>query len=137
MSGPVRHPLQPQVDRLVDLGYPALAGLDEAAFRGRLAPLLALELPEPVAVPSPPPAEDGHLRHVVVVDRTLVPPESTVPLLRLPGSAKPGIVDRHHPEGGLDAYLPLPELDLPPSGVYLLADVDRGEEFCGVPPSRP
>ncbi|WP_104105304.1 DUF5701 family protein [Nocardioides sp. 616] len=135
MSGPVPHPLQPQVDRLVELGYPALAGLDETAFRARLAPLLALELPQSAGVPADP-LEAGRVPYVVVVDRTLVAPEQTVPLLRLPGSSRPGTVDRHHPQGGLEAYLPLSELDVPAGGSYLLVDVDRGEKFCGVAPEQ-
>ena len=84
--------LQAQTDRLVDLGYPGLAGLDEAAFRDRVAPL-ASALPR--AAPAPAPGA-GHVPFVLVVTRDLVRPEATVPLLRLAGGAKPGVVDRNH-----------------------------------------
>jgi hypothetical protein len=120
--------LQAQTDRLVDLGYPALAGLDEAAFRDRVAPL-ASALPR---VDAPAPEEPGTLPFVLVVTRDLVRPEATVPLLRLAGGAKPGVVDRNHGEDGLAAYHPLPELEVPAASAYLLVGVERGEEFCGV-----
>lgn len=75
--------------------------------------------------------------YAVVVTGDVVAPEETVPLLRLhtpsgPGS-KPGIVDRNHGEGGLAAYRSIPSCT-PPATAYLLVDVERGEEFCGVTP---
>ena len=45
--------------------------------------------------------------------RDLIPPEPRVPLLRLAGGRKPGIVDRNHGEEGLAPYHPLPELGVP------------------------
>jgi len=115
-----------QLDRLVDLGYPALAGLDESAFRDLLAPL------EPAA---PGGTEDpGRVPFVLVVTRKLVDPYATVPLLTLAGGHKPGVVDRNHGEGDLASYHPLPELGVPDAPAYLLLDVERGEEFCGVRP---
>jgi hypothetical protein len=115
-----------QLDRLVELGYPGLAGLDEPAFRDLLAPL------EPLA-PSAPDAA-GRVPFVVVVTRKLVDPCATVPLLRLAGGGRPGVVDRNHADGDLATYHPLPELGVPDTGAYLLLDVERGEEFCGVRP---
>ena len=121
--------LETQLDRLVELGYPALAGQDEAAFRAVVEPLrgLAAALPETVAAA-------GRTPFVLVVTRDLVKPEDTVPLLRLVGSSKPGRVDRNHADGDLATYHPLPELAVPRAPAYLLVDVDRGEEFCGVRP---
>jgi hypothetical protein len=118
-----------QLDRLVDLGYPALAGLDEPGFRDLLAPLRPLvpEVPEGSHEP-------GRAPFVVVVTRKLVDPYATVPLLRLAGGARPGVVDRNHGPGDLGTYHPLPELDVPAEPAYLLLDVERGEEFCGVRP---
>ena len=66
--------------------------------------------------------------------RDVVRPEDTVPLLTLDGGSRPGRVDRNHGEGDLATYHPLPELDVPTGPAYLLLDVDRGEEFCGVRP---
>ena len=74
-----------------------------------------------------------------MVTREIVPPESTVPLLRLwgprgPGS-KPGRVDRNHGEGDLANYHPIEGCE-PPGAAYLLVDVERGEEFCNVRPEE-
>jgi len=127
-----------QIDRLVELGYPGLAGRSETAFRALLAPLadVAAELP----------TEDrpGHVAYAVVVTRTLVDPYDAVPLLRLVGKrgltgkrgpvGGPGVVDRNHADGDLATYHPLPELGVPAAPAYLLVDVERGEEFCGVRP---
>ncbi len=123
-----------QVDRLLALGYPALAGFDEPAFLAHLNPLRALaedlrDLPEPAP---------GHAPLVLVVTRDLVDPHLTVPLLRLaPKGTKPGILDRNHGEEGLEPYRPIPQVELPGgSTAYLLLDVDRGEEFLGVRPEH-
>jgi len=116
-----------QVDRLVELGYPELSGLDEPSFR---------ELLEPLAGPATLVPEDD-VPFVVVVTRELVRPEDTVPLLRLVDGRKPGIVDRNHAEGDLATYHPLPELGLDglgPARAYLLTGIQRGEEFCNVRP---
>ena len=81
----------------------------------------------------------AHAAFVLVVTREIVPPESTVPLLRLwgprgPGS-KPGRVDRNHGEGDLADYHPIEGCE-PPGAAYLLVDVERGEEFCNVRPEE-
>jgi hypothetical protein len=130
--------LHAQTDRLVELGYPALAGLAEAAFRAVVAPLeAALPSALPAAAPPGPhgPPGTSTLPFVLVVTRDLVRPEATVPLLRLAGGAKPGVVDRNHGADGLAAYHPLPELEVPAASAYLLVGVERGEEFCGVRPA--
>jgi hypothetical protein len=123
-----------QVDRLVELGYPALAGTDEPGLRRRLAPLVELAggLADRQADVDP---ERAGADVVLVVTRDLVRPEDTVPLLRLLGSDRPGRVDRNHPPGDLATYDPLPELGVP-GAAYLLVGVERGEEFCGVRPEE-
>jgi hypothetical protein len=122
------HQFARQVDRLVELGYPDLSGLDESSFR---------ELLEPLEVPATKVAEQDDVPFVLVVTRELVRPEDSVPLLRLVGGSKPGVVDRNHVEGDLGTYRPLPELGLDGLGstkAYLLTGVQRGEEFCNVRP---
>lgn len=122
-----------QIDRLVELGYPALAGRSDREFRALLDPVAdaarGLDATDDAA---------GRAPYVVVVTRALVDPCATVPLLRLQGrrgpSSKPGVVDRNHAEGDLATYDPLPELGVPDAPAYLLVDVERGEQFCGVPP---
>ncbi len=123
-----------QVDTLLALGYPALAGLTDAELTARLAPLrdAADALPDVPAEDQP-----GRASVVLVVTRELVDPEATVPLLRLaPNGTTPGIVDRNHGEAGLEPYRPVEHVTLPDPGAYLLLDVDRGEEFRGVRPEE-
>jgi len=84
-------------------------------------------------------ASASHVPYVVVVTRDVVPPEETVPLLRLHTSKglgdRPGVIDRNHAEGDLAGYHPI-EVSTPPAKVYLLVDVERGEEFCNVRPEE-
>ena len=118
---------QQQVDQLITLGYPGLAGLSEPELRDRLEPLRsAAEELESAASPS-------RVPFVLVVTRDVVSPYDTVPLLRLAGSTKPGRVDRNHGEGDLDGYHPIEGCE-PPAAAYLLVGVERGEEFCNVRP---
>lgn len=126
-------PFQEQVDRLVTMGYPALAGMGEGEFRDELAPLVAVGERLDEAEPEDRP---GRTAYVLVVTRTLVDPAATVLLLRLVGGRAPGVVDRNHAPGDLATYDPLSELSLPGGRAYLLVDVDRGEEFCGVRPEE-
>jgi hypothetical protein len=117
-----------QVDRLIELGYPAIAGLAEDDFRTRLAPLA------PLAEQAEGAGGASRVPFVVVVTRKLVDPYATVPLLRLVNDRLPGVVDRNHAEGDLATYHPLAELAVPDAAAYLLVDAERGEEFCGVRP---
>ena len=117
-----------QVDRLVELGYPALAGLAEDDFRTRLAPLA------PLADQVEGAAGVGRVPFILVVTSQVVDPYATVPLLALVKGGRPGVVDRNHAEGDLKTYQPLPALGVPDTAAYLIVDVERGEEFCGVRP---
>jgi hypothetical protein len=126
--------LDRQVDTLLDLGYPALAGLAPAELTDRLAPLreVASSLAD-----VPEQDEPGHASLLLVVTRELVDPQLTVPLLRLaPRGTLAGVVDRNHGEAGLAPYRPIEQVSLPDTGAYLLLDVDRGEEFRGVRPEE-
>ena len=82
----------------------------------------------------------GHAPFVLVVSGGTVSDmavaEQQVPLLRLPGGSVPGVLDRNHGEQGLAPYRPIDEVGPPPAPVYALVDVERGEEFCGVPPQE-
>lgn len=126
--------LDRQVDTLLALGYPALAGITEADFTARLSPLREGAATLDALPETDPP---GRASLVLVVTRELVDPERTVPLLRLaPAGVKPGIVDRNHGEEGLAPYRPTEHVRLPDPAAYLLLDVDRGEEFRGVRPEE-
>ncbi|MEU7133582.1 DUF5701 family protein [Streptomyces sp. NPDC046261] len=120
-----------QVQTLVDLGYPALAGMTETAFRGVVEPLR-----EPVrarAATMEPPAE-GRVPFLLVVTRALVPLEESVPLTTLAGKSAPGVIERFYAPGELERFVSLEELALPDGEAYVAFDVDRGEEFCAVVP---
>ena len=127
--------LDRQVDTLLALGYPALAGLTDTELVDRLRPLrqVAATLPDQAEGDDRP----GHAALVLVVTRELADPELTVPTLRLaPRGTRPGIVDRNHGTQGLAPYRPIEEVRLPDAAAYLLLDVDRGEEFLGVRPEE-
>jgi uncharacterized protein DUF5701 len=118
---------QQQVDRLVTLDYPRLAGISEPDFRDRLEPLRT------AAEQITGDATTSTVPFVIVVTRDLVSPYDTVPLLHLAGSDRRGVVDRNHGEGDLASYHPIKGCE-PPAAAYLLRDVERGEEFCNVRP---
>jgi hypothetical protein len=112
--------LDRQVRNLIALGYPALAGMTEAAFLALFAPLRPAC--ERLGAEAP---------FVVVVTRDLVGPEAAMPLTALKGKA--GFID--FKPGGLETFLPLPELEVPVGPVYLLLDVDTGTETLNVTPN--
>lgn len=117
--------LEVQIDRLVELGYPALAEMSERAFRELLAPLRERA--------SGLPSLDEQ-RPLLVITRELIAPEPRVELLRLVGGKKPGVVDRNHDD--LSTFHPIEMLEVPAGPAYLLVGVERGEEFCGVRPEE-
>ncbi|MEU7931992.1 DUF5701 family protein [Micromonospora echinofusca] len=121
-----------QLDRLVELGYPALAELTEDAFRDLVAPLRAAAVAGSAGLPAP---TEGRVPFLLVVTRDLVPVEERVALTTLAGKRKPGIVDRHYAEGDLPKFDPIKELEVPAGPAYLLFDVDRGEETLNLAPA--
>ncbi|CUU53731.1 hypothetical protein Ga0074812_101229 [Parafrankia irregularis] len=132
-ADPLDQAFNRQVAGLVRLGYPALAGLEATDFEALCEPLRTVAH---AAMPGPyRPATRSWVPFVLVVSEELVRAEDIVPLLTLSGRADAGTVDRNHGEGGLAPYRPLPILNLPRSDVYLLTDVERGEEFRGIRPA--
>ncbi|WP_433388745.1 DUF5701 family protein [Micromonospora sp. KLBMP9576] len=121
-----------QLDRLVRLGYPALAGLTEAAFRDLVGPLRAAAVTGSAGLPAP---TEARVPFLLVITRDLVPVEQRVALTTLAGKRKPGVVDRHYPEGHLATFHPIKELEVPAGPAYLLFDVDRGEETLNLAPA--
>jgi hypothetical protein len=114
--------LDRQLDTLIAKGYPALAGLDEAAFAAhvdKLRPLL-----DDVSA-----SDDAALPFVLVVRHDLVP---TVPAVeRFEVQGKGGWTDM---QDEIADYVPIEGVDVPDSPVYLLADVSTGPETLGVTP---
>lgn len=121
-----------QLDRLVHLGYPSLAGLTEDAFRDLLAPLREAAVTGAAGRPE---STDGRVPFLLVTTRELVPVQERIALTTLAGKRKPGILDRNFPADDLPTFDPIKELEVPAGPAYLLFDVDRGEEYRNQPPS--
>ena len=124
--------LEEQLETYVGLGYPSLAGLSEDAFRELASAAIA-------AAGSAPDAGSGKagIAGLLVVTSALIAPEARVPLLRLPGSTKPGIVDKNHDSDarkGLGHYAPRPDVMVPDAPIYVALGIERGDEFRDVAP---
>lgn len=119
-----------QVERLIELEYPAMAELPPEGFRALTDPLrdLALKVGG-LAEPG-----EGRLPFVLVVTRQVVPIERMMPRLTVYRKTKPGFVDRSFEPGSLERFVATEETALPDRPVYLLVDAERGEEFCGAVP---
>ena len=107
--------LDTQVDRVVALGWPALAGLSEAAFRRRLAPVAAS-------------GADG----VLVVTRRLVDPHAAIAATELRGRA--GFTSMDQAE--LAAFRPTEHAVVPDVDAYVLLDVDPEPGTLDLPPQE-
>ncbi|MEX0659009.1 MAG: DUF5701 family protein [Egibacteraceae bacterium] len=118
---------------LVEHGLPNLVGLADDAFTEAVETLRPAlrdcmsDDPTQGRAPFVLVASGGPVTDMAAV-------EQQVPLLRLAGGSVPGVLDRNHGEQGLAPYRPIDEVGSPPAPVYALVDVDRGEEFRGVPP---
>jgi hypothetical protein len=111
--------LDRQVDRLVELGYPDLAGLSEKAFRALAEPLRRLV-----------PGSDGPVPFLLVVRSSLVPTVAAVERWTVAGKA--GWTDMGDE---LTGFRPTVEVDVPDADVYLLTGVSTGPDTLGVTPA--
>lgn len=128
--------LEQQLDTYVDLGYPELAGLTEDAFREAASAAMSAA-PDRVSEAKASAADGPGLRALLVVTSALISPEARVPLLRLPGSQRPGIVDKNHDSDarrGLSHYVPREGADVPDEPFYIVLGIERGDEFRDVAP---
>lgn len=107
--------LSDQVDHLVALGWPELAGMSADDFRARLAPVVALAAPG-----------------VLVTTRRLVDPHAAIGAVELDG--RPGFTSMDVAE--LAAFVPLTALDLPDGDAYVLLDPSPGPDTLDVPPEQ-
>jgi hypothetical protein len=116
-----------QADTLVELGYPALAGMALPDFR---AAIDALGGPLERAVVAPPDARGPGAAFVLVVNRSLVPATKRVSLLSLGG--RPGTLSRHFAD--VDTFQA--QVEVPAAPVYAVVSVERGDEFLDARPSE-
>jgi hypothetical protein len=109
--------LDRQVERLVELGYPRLAGLSEAEFAALVEPLRERvgDLPE----------SEGEIPFVLVLEPRLAPPAECVPLVD-------GLVDMNPTEPG--AFEPIDEAVPPAGSAYLAYGIDAGGDMLDVTP---
>ncbi|WP_127782717.1 DUF5701 family protein [Rhodococcus sp. X156] len=107
--------LDRQLDRLVDAGFPTLAGITEDRLRTLAAPLREHLPAEPF---------------VLVTSRELLAPERLVELARL--RTKTGFTTMAADD--LARFVPTADVELPDAPLYLLVDVDAGEETRNVRP---
>jgi hypothetical protein len=107
--------LADQAERLVELGVPALAGITVADLRRHVAALRD-EGPSPVLVVHP----------------GLVPASRLAGLLERSG--KPGfvVVDMED----VDEFVPIDGLDVPSSPIYVVHDIDRGDDLLNWSPAE-
>jgi hypothetical protein len=120
-----------QVHNLVERQYPAMAGLTPEHFQSLVAPLRDLAATTGNLICEP---DTGRLPFVLVVARQVVPIEQMMPRTTLRRKAEPGFVDHSFEPGSLERFVAVAETELPDQPVYLLMDVERGEEFCGAIP---
>lgn len=125
-----------QVRVLTDLGYPELSGLGPERFGALVAPLRARAVAARGSryEPGAGAGDEGRAPFLLVVTRNVAPIEETMPRTVLHGGRLPGFVDRTFEPGSLERFVATEETPLPDPDAYLLFDIERGEEFCGVVP---
>jgi Family of unknown function (DUF5701) len=114
--------LDRQLETLLDLGYPALADVDEPTFRSYVDPLhdLVRDLAPPAAANIP---------FLLVVRATTVPTVRAVERFDVRG--RKGWTDMHDE---IDTYRLIEGVEVPEGPAYLLADVSTGPETLDVRP---
>lgn len=120
-----RTPAAEEFDRqsqtLVDAGYPALAGLDETGFRALLEPLREASR---AAAPSAP----TRIPFAIVVSSALVSADRALPALHWKSTT--GWTELTADE--LATFRPTEGVAVPEAPVYLVTDIDTGQETLGV-----
>ncbi|MCC7363730.1 MAG: hypothetical protein IT303_05125 [Dehalococcoidia bacterium] len=115
-----------QLDRLVELGYPALAGISEQQLRDRAEPLRRHldALPEPGGGAGPIP-------FVIVAKHAFVPAGEAFTRVTLKG--RPAVTVFEPAE--LDRFAPIEGVDLPTGDIYLCTGIETGPEYRNITPN--
>jgi hypothetical protein len=117
--------LDRQLERLVDLGYGRLTGLGDAGLRSAVEPLRGTVVARTSALQRP---RESGMPFVLVVAPRLAPPLATMPLItRGARHPKPGFVSPDTLD--VDTFVPIDGVEVPEVDVYLLLDVERGDEY--------
>jgi uncharacterized protein DUF5701 len=112
------------VGDLVEKGYPALAGLDETAFRRRISPLRTRLADVPVG------RKGGQIPFVIVVTGLHAPWDRAIGLVSVRG--KTGFTEM--PADDLGRFHPIDSLELPGGSAYVMTGVDTGAATLNVTP---
>lgn len=121
-----------QVAVYVQLGVPALAGLDEAAFRAAVAPLRA----EAEALGGAVRAEDSDVPHddhvpfVLVLAPEVVGPSTLVPAMRRGKLSGITVIDDEE----MATYRPVDGVEVPDGFAWLVSGIDTGTTYVNVTP---
>ena len=116
-----------QVERLIELDYPALLGMDAAMLRAILEPLRRF------APIDPSPAADaatGLARFVIVLTADMTPISAMLDRIVRAGKSA---IERLYPKTPAD-FRPIDTLALPGGHAYLALDIDRGAALLNVTP---
>jgi len=118
-----------QVEKLIQLGYPELLGIQAQAFRDLLESLKGYV---PKEVPDLPDLEIGRVPFVIVVHSQLAPVRITLPRVQREGKAA---FERLYPIEP-ERFKPIQSVNIPEGDAYLTLDVDRGKETLNVTPEE-
>lgn len=118
-----------QVATLFDKRYAELAQLSEDAFKNELESLRK-KLPTSIDVEIN--LEKGKLPFVIVIKSSLVSSDQAMELVEKDG--RQGIT-KLFPHAPTDFHT-IAEVEIPPSNMYLLIDIDRGKENINLPPNK-
>lgn len=118
-----------QVETLLALDYPALAGLTTDQFLARLEPLRRLAPRRGSSRGKTP--SDSPIPFVIVIQPALVSPALAIQRVFL--DDKPGLTDMTADD--LAIFRPLATVPVPDGPAYLLADIDTGRATLNVTPN--
>lgn len=109
-----------QLNRLIDLGYAALAGLNEKAFRAGVEPLRS-------KAPS-----EGDIPFLIVLPASSVDPEQAGALIE---RRSKGVASMFEP-GELAGYAPVDFVDVPAGDAYLATEIKSVGDTVGLTPEE-
>jgi len=117
-----------QVQRFLDKGYAASAGLESETFRDLLTPLHQVVLQRKAEFS---PATRARVPFVLVVTKALIPAAAAMAMTELGG--KPGFVTDGFDD--VDRFAPIETVEIPAGNAYVVFDVDRGADYLNIRPN--
>jgi hypothetical protein len=114
-----------QLERYVELGYPALAGMRDDAFRAWLEPLVHDDIEDAYDETT------GRIGSLLVIRQRVVSADAALPLVTVNGAH--GFVDMQ--PSLPQAFNETDAAATPDADAYVLTDFDPGDEYRNQPPS--